>query len=209
LVLDRDILASILTLEPIRQITFTSTTTRQSQSTRRIPSAFEASKPCQRLCSRRRQPGYTRNSLRCFQYLKIMRQEFCGDQPEQTATLAMGLGSSMTSDLHTNSQAQTIAQVAIQELESRANAQISPETPKTPETHTIKVDTRPIWPERPEIIYQAYLAEKENWFATNPTVMPAQYRNKRGLTKWGEKWCRQHKKFLPSSRLYRRALCMA
>ena len=64
-----------------------------------------------------------------------------------------------------------------------------------------EIDTRPIWPGRPELIYQAYLAEKEAWLAANPTVLPAQYRHKRGLPKWSESWCRQNKKFLPYQQL--------
>jgi hypothetical protein len=92
-------------------------------------------------------------------------------------------------------QAQLAIQpIAFQELES-----LSPE----PENLPIQVpgDTRPIWPGRPELIYQAYIAEKEAWLAANPAILPAQYRSKRGLPRWSESWCRQHKKFLPYQRL--------
>jgi hypothetical protein len=63
------------------------------------------------------------------------------------------------------------------------------------------VDSRPIWPGRPEVIYQTYIAEKEARLALNPTIRPAQYRKKGGLTAWSKQWCRQNKKFLPSARL--------
>ena len=109
----------------------------------------------------------------------------------ETSTTAMLLDFSDGRDLHTNSQLQPTAQVALQSqsLESRAN------------TMDLEVDTCPIWPGRPELIYQAYLAEKEAWLAANPTVLPLQYRHKRGLPKWSESWCRQNKKFLPYQRL--------
>ena len=60
---------------------------------------------------------------------------------------------------------------------------------------------RPIQPGRPELIYQAYLAEKKAWLAANPVVQLAQYRKKRGFNIWGKRWCLQHKKFLPRERL--------
>ena len=86
------------------------------------------------------------------------------------------------------SQSQAIAQVALQELEP-----LSPE----PENPATEVDTRPIWPGRIELIYQAYLAEKNTWLAANPTVRPAQYRTKRGLQKLTKAICDSHKWELP------------
>jgi hypothetical protein len=92
------------------------------------------------------------------------------------------------------SQSQAIAQVAVQEVES-----LSPE----PENPPIQADTRPIWPGRIELIYQAYLAEKTTWLAANPTVQPAQYRSKRGLQKWSKAACdrRSLRWHLPLKRL--------
>ena len=92
------------------------------------------------------------------------------------------------------SQSQAIAQVALQEVES-----LSPE----PENPPIQADTRPIWPGRIELIYQAYLAEKTTWLAANPTVQPAQYRSKRGLQKWSKAACdrRSLRWHLPLKRL--------
>jgi hypothetical protein len=83
-----------------------------------------------------------------------MNQEFETDRAVQSSTTAMALDFSDSEDLYTNSQAQTTTQVALQRVVSRAN------TPD-PENTTIEVDTRPIWPGRPELIYQAYVAEKE------------------------------------------------
>ena len=86
----------------------------------------------------------------------------------------------------------TIAQVALQEPES-----LSPE----PENPATEVDTRPIWPGRVEVIYQAYLAEKNIWLAANPTVRPAQYRSKRGLQKLTKAICDSYKWKLPRQRI--------
>jgi hypothetical protein len=127
--------------------------------------------------------------------IKRMQQELASESDTRaqavqtsTTTAAMTLDFSDNEDLHTNSQLQPTAQVGLQSLDPE-NTQATTE------------DTRPIWPGRPELIYQAYLAEKEAWLAANPTVLPAQYRNKRGLPKWSESWCRQNKKFLPYQRL--------
>jgi hypothetical protein len=106
--------------------------------------------------------------------IRQLNQQFQDDQ------LAMRPDLPNSRESHTNSEAQSIAQVALQELES-----LSPE----PENLPIQADTRPIWPGRIELIYQAYLAKKTTWLATNPTVQPAQYRSKRGLQKWSKALC--------------------
>jgi hypothetical protein len=67
--------------------------------------------------------------------------------------------------LYTNSESQAIAQVALPELELESLS-LTPEPANPP-------DIRLIWPGRIEVIYQAYLAEKNTWLAANPTVRPA------------------------------------
>ena len=59
------------------------------------------------------------------------------------------------------------------------------------------VDTRPIWPGRPEHIYKQYLAEKEAWLATHPTVRLANYRKARGLPLYSIKRCKEQNRYLP------------
>jgi hypothetical protein len=108
----------------------------------------------------------------CILNLRDLHQEF------QQDTLAIPPNSTNSRELHTNPESQAIAQVALQELEFES---FSP-TPE-PANPPIQADTRPIWPGRVEVIYQAYLAEKNTWLAANPTVRPAQYRSKRGLPK--------------------------
>jgi hypothetical protein len=124
----------------------------------------------------------------CMLNLRDLHQEFQQDQ------LAIPANSTNSRELHTNSEVQSIAQVALQELEP-----LSPE----PENPPTQVDTRPIWPGRIELIYQAYLAEKTTWLAANPTVRPAQYRSKRGLQKWSKAVCdrRSLRWHLPLKRL--------
>jgi hypothetical protein len=190
---DRYTALSEPTLEPIKTVTsFKAQRQATNRSTKRIPSAFEATEPRERRCGQCRLPGHTCNSPRCMHNIKQMQQELARESDTRVvSTTAMLLDFSDSRDLYTNSQLQPTAHVALQSqsLESRANT-MDPE-----------VDTRPIWPGRPELIYQAYLAEKEAWLAANPTVLPLQYRHKRGLPKWSESWCRQNKKFLPYQRL--------
>jgi hypothetical protein len=157
---------SDLILDPLRVITHTTTT-----STKRIPSAFEATEPKERRCGRCRLPGHTRNSVLCMHNIRQFNQEYDNNQ------LAI--------------RPQAIAQVALQELESLSP---TPEPANPP-------DKRPIWPGRIEVIHQAYIAEKNTWLAANPTVRPAQYRTKRGLSKWTKAICDSHKWQLPKQRI--------
>jgi hypothetical protein len=122
----------------------------------------------------------------CILNLRDLYQEFQQDQ------LAIPANSTNSRELHTNSEVQSIAQVALRELES-----LSPE----PENPPIQTDPRPIWPGRIEVIYQAYLAEKTTWLAANRTIRPAQYRSKRGLPRWTKAVCNSEKWQLPRQRI--------
>ena len=46
-------------------------------------------------------------------------------------------------------------------------------------TPTASTVPRQLSPDRPEVLMQAYLAEKEAWLAQHPTVRPAEYRKAR------------------------------
>ena len=73
---DRYIALSVPTLEPIRIVSFTHGPIRpQIQSTRRLPSGFEATEPRERLCSRCRLPGHDRRSVRCMHNIRDLNQE--------------------------------------------------------------------------------------------------------------------------------------
>ena len=58
-------------------------------------------------------------------------------------------------------------------------------------------DTRPIWPGRIEVIYKHYIAEKEAWLASHPTVRPINYRKARGLRAYSRQWIKDNKWRLP------------
>jgi hypothetical protein len=62
-------------------------------------------------------------------------------------------------------------------------------------------DTRPIWPGRPELIYQQYLAKKEAWLANNPKVRSASYRRARSLEVYPYDWIKERRRELPVQRL--------
>ena len=78
--------------------------------------------------------------------LRQMRQELETDRVVQSSTTAMALDFSDSEDLYTNTETQTTTQVGLQTVVSRANT-------LDPENTTIEVDTRLIWPGRPELIY--------------------------------------------------------
>jgi hypothetical protein len=99
-----------------------------------------------------------------------MQQELDDYELARRPTRSVPLDSSITSDLHTNSQAQGRALVATQPFESQGNARLGSQSlassESSPSLESLEpVNTRQIWPGRPELIYQAYLAEKEAWLA--------------------------------------------
>jgi hypothetical protein len=121
------------TLEPIRTVTsFNAPTT----STKRIPSAFEATEPRERRCGQCRLPGPTRNSLQCTHSVRRLNQEFEIDRVAQSSTTTMALDFSDSEDSHINPQPPLTIQVAVESVKSRANTSNS--------ENTIEVDTRPI-----------------------------------------------------------------
>jgi hypothetical protein len=75
-----------------------------------------------------------------------------------------------TSQTVVNSTSQTVVNLTSQTI-------VNSTTLPVPES----TDTRPIWPGRPELIYQRYLAEKEAWITVYPTVCPSNYHKARGL----------------------------
>ena len=64
-----------------------------------------------------------------------------------------------------------------------------------------EVDTRPIWPGRPEVIYTNYLATKEAWLATYPIVEPSDYYREAGLKVWGRRYYEEQRAYMPMDRL--------
>jgi hypothetical protein len=64
-----------------------------------------------------------------------------------------------------------------------------------------KVDTRPVWPGRIEVIYSKYIAEKAAFLAANPTVQETNYRKSRGLKVWKPLDRRYEMRFLPRQRI--------
>src|ERR1700712_5217823 len=89
---DRYTALSEPTLEPIKTVT-SFKAQRQTTSTKRLPSAFEATEPRERRCGQCRLPGHTRNSLKCMHNLRQMRQEleFESDRVAQSSTTAIAL----------------------------------------------------------------------------------------------------------------------
>ena len=63
------------------------------------------------------------------------------------------------------------------------------------------VDTHPIWPYRPELIYRRYIDEKEDWLRAHPDVQPAQYRTARGLEQYSKAWLNENRRYLGFRRL--------
>jgi hypothetical protein len=99
-----------------------------------------------------------------------MQQELDDYELARRPTRSVPLHSSITSNLHTNSQAQGTALVATQPFESQGNARLGSQSLALPESSLlpeslVPVNTRPIWRGRPELIYLAYLAETEAWLA--------------------------------------------
>lgn len=59
---------------------------------------------------------------------------------------------------------------------------------------------KPLGPNRPEMIYIRYIAEKVDWLAKNPYVRPNNYRKARGWPIWNRKTVESHRHHLPLER---------
>jgi hypothetical protein len=77
------------TLEPLRVVSYSESTSGRTHSTRRIPSGFEASETQERRCGLCNQPGHTRASMRCTVNIRLLQAEFAPHEPlESTSELA-------------------------------------------------------------------------------------------------------------------------
>jgi hypothetical protein len=87
-------------------------------------------------------------------------------------------------------------------LKSTIESILNSTTQPNPESTIQPVpDTRPIWPNRPELIYQRYLANKEAWLTAHPEVQPAQYRTAQGRRNYSKRWLNENRRNLGFWRL--------
>ena len=180
------------TFEPIRVVSYTDQPQLQTQSTRRLPSGFEASEPRERRCGLCRQPGHTRSSLRCLVNIRCIQEELdsrpqASNSPfiskEEIKAILDSVGESvLKSSLQSvlDSGDQSILKSTIQSIlestsqpDPESTSQPDPESTSQPDQESTSqpdLDTCPIWPGRPELIYKKYLAEKEAWLSAYPLV---------------------------------------
>jgi hypothetical protein len=118
---------------------------------------------------------------------------------DSSTTSQPALKSALNSVLQ--SSGQFILKSTIQSILNSTKLTTQPAPKSTPESTIVLPDTRPIWPGRPELIYQQYLAEKEAWLADNLEVQPASYRKARGLEIYSLSWFRRRRLELPKQRL--------
>ena len=74
------------------------------------------------------------------------------------------------------------------------NAFFASPPPPTPEL------LKPLAPSRPEMVFSRYIAEKEAWLATHPTVRLTEYRKKRGWQTLRPALLKQHSFHMPPER---------
>jgi hypothetical protein len=58
------------------------------------------------------------------------------------------------------------------------------------------LDTRPIWPGRPKLIYPRYLVNKDAWLAAHLENQPAKCRIARGLQHYPKVWLNENRRNL-------------
>ncbi|KAL8649887.1 MAG: hypothetical protein Q9210_004136 [Variospora velana] len=64
----------------------------------------------------------------------------------------------------------------------------------------LQEDTRPLAPNRPELLVQAYTQEKNLWLNAHPTVRPSEYRKARGWPTYRPKVLQEQLRFMPPER---------
>jgi hypothetical protein len=205
-----------LVLEPLRVVSYLTSTSGRTLSTRRIPSGFEASETRERRCGLCNQPGHTRASMRCTVNIRQLQAEFAPNEPlARESTSEVVPRATVQAILDSASQSQSALKSALQSVLNLGGQFIPKETiqrileshpappPKsTPEPiRELIPDTRPIWPGRIELIYKQYIVEKEAWLTAHPTVRPFNYREKRGLESYSPRWCKEQSRYLPDHRI--------
>ena len=179
-------------LEPLRIVSYSASTLGRTHSTRRISSGFEASETRERRCGLCRLPGHTRASLRCPVNMRNARAEL-GITLDSTPLTTVPI----SPVLHANSGVTSIAEAALaHDIDAGSTIEVQPPSPAAP-----TLDTRPIWPGRPELLYKQYFAEKEAWLLAHPDVRPAKYRTARGLEVYSVRWCNENRRNLPRERI--------
>ena len=210
------------TLEPLRIVSYSASTSGRTLSTRRIPSGFEASETRERRCGLCNQPGHTRASMRCTVNIRRLQAEFTPHEPLESTSNPELAGQVIIPratvqailDSTSRSTGQSALQLALQSVLDLGGQFIPKETiqrileshPAPPPTEptpepTLTIDTRPIWPGRIELIYKQYIVEKEAWLTAHPTVRPSNYREKRGLESYSPRWCKEQSRYLPDHRI--------
>ena len=200
------------TFEPIRVVSYTDQP--QTQSTRRLPSGFEASEPRERRCGLCRLPGHTRASLRCLVNIRISMEEL-GIQPEsqpdtKPSTSLFVPRATIQGILNLAQARQSVLKSALQLvldsrdqfiLKSTIQSILESTSQPDPESTSQPLDTCPIWPGRPELIYKEYLAKKEAWLSAHPSVRSSNYQSAKGLEPHSIKYCKEQTRFLLIQRL--------
>ncbi len=60
--------------------------------------------------------------------------------------------------------------------------------------------SKPLSPNRPEVLLQSYLAEKEAWLAAHPSIRPTEYRKARGWKTFRPKILKEQLRYMPKER---------
>jgi hypothetical protein len=103
--------------------------------------------------------------------------------------------------LHANYGVTGIAEAALElDIDAGSTIEVQPPSPTSSEAPAA-LDTRPIWPGRPELLYKQYLAKKEAWLIAHLDVQPANYRTARGLEVYSVRWCNENRRYLPRERI--------
>jgi hypothetical protein len=197
-----------LVLEPLRVVSYSASTSGITQSTRRIPSGFEASETQERRCGLCKQPGHTRASMRCIVNIRQLQAEFAPYKPLESASNSeasqvipratvqaiLDSASRSTSQSALQSALQSVLDLGSQLIPKATIQRILESHPAPPPAELVREptpNTRPIWPGRIELIYKQYIVEKEAWLTAHPTVRPFNYREKRGLESYSPRWCKE------------------
>jgi hypothetical protein len=207
-----------LVLEPLRVVSYSASTSGITQSTRRIPSGFEASETQERRCGLCKQPGHTRASMRCIVNIRQLQAEFAPHKPLESASNSeasqvipratvqaiLDSASRSTGQSALQSALQSVLDLGSQLIPKATIQRILESHPAPPPAELVREptpNTRPIWPGRIELIYKQYIVEKEAWLTAHPTVRPFNYREKRGLESYSPRWCKEQSRYLPDHRI--------
>lgn len=177
-------------LEPLQLISKGAPRKSTKYSTKRLPSGFEITERSnQRKCGACGFPGHNRRSMKCMHRLAQIGQELELGNSSPRSNEPDSPTESIPSQRVSPALSSSTIVVCTQHTSIMTRATASETSHGEPEAQSttipeVETDSRPIYPNRIEMVYDRYLTRKKAYLQAHPKVKESQYRRAIGLKTW-------------------------